>query len=75
MELDKEDEIKKNSYEPLHNKDWLFPETGKAGFHYNDVSNAVAGLIEELRKSHMNLYGEELVAWVEKWFPDITERD
>jgi hypothetical protein len=75
MQLVKEIEIRKNGFEPLHNKDWLFPETGKAGFHYDDVSNAVTGLIEELRKSHMDLHRKELITRVKKWFPDITERD
>ncbi len=73
MELEREKEIEKNSFEPLQNKDWLFPETGKAGFHYDDVSKAVTGLINELRKTHMDLYEDELITWVKKWFPDITE--
>lgn len=29
---------------PLKNKNWLFPESGKEGFHYDDVNNAVSGL-------------------------------
>ena len=72
MELVKENEIRKNGFEPLDNKEWLFPETGKAGFHYDDVSNAVAGLKEDLRNY---LYDEELVARVEKWFPDVIKRE
>ena len=72
MELVKENEIRKNGFEPLDNKEWLFPETGKAGFHYDDVSNAVAGLKEDLRNY---LFDEELVARVEKWFPDVVERE
>lgn len=73
MELDKVYEIRKNSFEPLDNKDWLFPETGKAGFHYDDVSNAVAGLKEDLRKSYIGLHKEELIARIEKWFPDVIK--
>ena len=75
IELYKEDEIRKNNFKPLKNKDWLFPATGKAGFHYDDVSNAVIGLLDDLRKSYIDLDEEELVARVEKWFPDITERE
>lgn len=63
----------KNSYEPLKNKKWLFPETGKAGFHYDDVSNAVIGLKKELINSYSGLHLEELTTYVEKWFPDIEE--
>ena len=72
MELEIINDIRKNNLEPLANKDWLFPETGKAGFHYDDVSNAVIGLIEELRKIYHN--EEEIVNRIEKWFPDITKR-
>ena len=62
-------------YTPLKNKNWLFPETGKEGFHYDDVSNAVTGLKKELKESHTHLPETKLVALVEKWFPDITERE
>ncbi len=74
MELNKEVEIRKNSFEPLYNKDWLFPETGKAGFHYNDVNSAVKGLLQDLQKYHINPSGEDFITWIEKWFPDIFRR-
>jgi hypothetical protein len=74
MVLEYQKEFRKNGFEPLQNKDWLFPETGKAGFHYEDVSKAVTGLIHNLRNSHMDLKGKELINWIEKWFPDITEK-
>jgi len=64
-----------NMYTPLKNKNWLFPETGKEGFHYDDVSNAVTGLKKELREYHTHLPETKLVALVEKWFPDITDRE
>jgi hypothetical protein len=60
---------------PLRNKNWLFTETGKEGFHYDDVSDAVTGLKKELEESHANLPETKLVALVEKWFPDVTERE
>ena len=60
---------------PLKNKKWLFPETGKAGFHFADVSGAVAGLKQDLKSSYMGLHEEELISWVEKWFPDATEQE
>jgi hypothetical protein len=60
---------------PLRNKNWLFTETGKEGFHYDDVSDAVIGLKKELEESHVNLPETKLVALVEKWFPDVTERE
>jgi len=63
-----------NIYKPLKNKKWLFPETGKAGFHYDDINNAVTGLKKDLRKSNGGLHKKELLALVEKWFPDVTER-
>ncbi len=75
MGLEKEDEIRKNSFGPLKNKKWLFPETGKAGFHYDDVSNAVTGLKKDLRKTYNGLHEEELITQIEKWFPDVTERE
>ena len=65
----------KLNYKPLKNKKWLFPETGKAGFHYDDVTSAVAGLKKDLRNSYAGLHEEELITWVEKWFPDATEED
>jgi hypothetical protein len=74
MELVEQGVIKKNGYELLYNKDWLFPETGKAGFHYNDVNSAVKGLIEDLRKYKIYPNSEELIKWIEKWFPDIFRR-
>lgn len=64
----------KNKYEPLKNKKWLFPETGKAGFHYDDIINAVNGLKQDLRESYAGLHEEELVTQVEKWFPDTIEQ-
>jgi len=64
-----------NNFEPLKNKKWLFPETGKAGFHYDDVNNAVAGLKQDLKKAYTGLHEQELITWVEKWFPDATERE
>jgi hypothetical protein len=63
-----------NMHMPLKNKKWLFPETGKAGFHYDDINNAVTGLKKDLRKSYRDLQEEELLALVEKWFPDVSER-
>lgn len=60
---------------PLKNKKWLFPETGKAGFHFADVSGAVAGLKQDLKRSYTGLHEEELISWVEKWFPDATEQE
>jgi hypothetical protein len=62
-------------YTPLKNKMWLFTETGKAGFHYDDVSNAVTGLKKEVKESHTHLSEKKLVDLVEKWFPDIIERE
>jgi len=56
------------------NKNWLFPETGKEGFHYDDDSNVVTGL----KKSYESLTDvsvKKFVSLVEKWFPDITERE
>ena len=38
-------------HSPLKNKNWLFTETGKEGFHYDDVSNAVVGLKKDLIES------------------------
>jgi len=64
-----------NMYTPLKNKNWLFPETGKEGFHYDDVSNAVSGLKKDFIESYKGLQEEKFVALVEKWFPDITERE
>jgi len=64
-----------NRFTPLKNKKWLFPETGKAGFHFADVSGAVAGLKQDLKRSYMGLHEEELISWVEKWFPDVTEQE
>jgi hypothetical protein len=64
-----------NIHTPLKNKKWLFPETGRAGFHYDDINNAVTGLKKDLRESYRDLYEEELLALVEKWFPDVTERE
>jgi hypothetical protein len=67
--------MKKNNFDPLKNKKWLFPETGKAGFHYDDVTSAVGGLKQEIRKSYAGLRREKFISWVEKWFPDAFERD
>lgn len=75
MELDKENEMRKNSFKPLKNKKWLFPETGKAGFHYDDVSNAVAGLKKDLMMSDIGLHEEKFIARIEKWFSDVAERE
>jgi len=63
-----------NIHTPLKNKKWLFPETGKAGFHYDDINNAVTGLKKDLRKFYRGLHEEELLTLVEKWFPDVIER-
>jgi hypothetical protein len=62
-------------YAPLKNKNWLFTETGKEGFHYDDVSNAVVGLEKDLIESHTDASVKKFVSLVEKWFPDITERE
>jgi hypothetical protein len=67
--------MSKTIYQPLKNKNWLFPETGKEGFHYDDVSKAVTGLKKELKKFHTNLPDTKLEILVEKWFPDITQRE
>jgi hypothetical protein len=64
-----------NMHTPLKNKKWLFPETGKAGFHYDDVSSAVVGLKSDLQRNYSGLNERELISEVEKWFPDITERE
>jgi len=64
-----------NMYTPLKNKNWLFPETGKEGFHYDDVSNAVVGLKKDLIESYTDVSVKKFVSLVEKWFPDITERE
>jgi len=58
--------------EPLENKKWLFPETGKGGFHYNDVESAVAGLQIDLLKNY-NGNKKELIRLVERWFPDVSK--
>lgn len=60
---------------PLKNKNWLFTETGKEGFHYDDVSNAVIGLKKDLIESDTDVSVNKFVSLVEKWFPDITERE
>lgn len=60
---------------PLKNKNWLFPESGKEGFHYDDVNNAVSGLKKDLIKTYRELNEEKLVTLFEQWFPDITERE
>lgn len=64
-----------NMYAPLKNKNWLFTETGKEGFHYDDVSNAVVGLKKDLIESYTDVSVKKFVSLVEKWFPDITERE
>jgi len=64
-----------NRYTPLKNKNWLFPETGKEGFHYDDVSNAVVGLKKDLIEPYTDVSVKKFVSLVEKWFPDITERE
>ena len=64
-----------NMHTPLKNKNWLFPETGKEGFHYDDVSIAVSGLKKDLREYDTHLPETKLVALIEKWFPDITGRE
>lgn len=64
-----------NMYTPLKNKNWLFTETGKEGFHYDDVSNAVVGLKKDLIESYTDVSVKKFVSLVEKWFPDITERE
>jgi hypothetical protein len=79
MDLVMNNEMRKNltsvmKLEPLKNKKWLFPETGKAGFHYDDISNAVTGLKKDIRKAYAGLHEEELMTMVEKWFPDVAER-
>ena len=80
MDLAMDDEMGKKltgvmKFEPLKNKKWLFPETGKAGFHYNDISSAVTGLKKDIRESYNGLHEEELMTLVEKWFPDVVERE
>jgi hypothetical protein len=67
--------MSKNTYIPLKNKNWLFPETGKEGFHFKDVSNAVVGLKKDLMESYTDASVKKFVSLVEKWFPDITERE
>ena len=62
-------------YTPLKNKNWLFTETGKEGFHYDDVSNAVSGLKKDLIESYTDVSVKKIVSLVEKWFPDVTERE
>ena len=42
-------------HSPLKNKNWLFTETGKEGFHYDDVSNAVVGLKKDLIESYTDV--------------------
>jgi hypothetical protein len=64
-----------NMNAPLKNKNWLFTETGKEGFHYEDVSNAVVGLKKDLIESYNDVSVKKFVSLVEKWFPDITERE
>ena len=64
-----------NMYVPLKNKNWLFTETGKEGFHYDDVNNAVVGLKKDLIESYTDVSVKKFVSLVEKWFPDITERE
>jgi hypothetical protein len=64
-----------NMYTPLKNKNWLFPETGKEGFHYDDVSDAVVGLKKDVIESYTNVSVKKFVSLVEKWFPDITEQE
>jgi len=64
-----------NMHTPLKNKNWLFPETGKEGFHYDDVSNAVIGLKKDLKEFRTCLPETNLIALIEKWFPDITEKE
>lgn len=61
--------------EPLKNKKWLFPETGKGGFHFDDVTVAIHGLKCDIRASCRGVHEEELVALVEKWFPDVASKD
>ena len=61
--------------EPLKNKKWLFPETGKGGFHFDDVTYAVSGITQNIRKKYTGLPEKELVALVEKWFPDVASKD
>lgn len=80
MDLVMDDKMGKNltgvmEFEPLKNKKWLFPETGKAGFHYNDISSAITGLKKDIKGSYAGLHEEELIALVEKWFPDVVERE
>ncbi len=60
---------------PLKNKRWLFPETGKAGFHYEDVSRAVKGLQRDLHQAYAGAHEEELLSWVKKWFPDAIDQE
>jgi hypothetical protein len=62
-------------HSPLKNKNWLFTETGKEGFHYDDVSNAVVGLKKDVIESYTDVSVEKFVSLVEKWFPDITDRE
>ena len=62
-------------HSPLKNKNWLFTETGKEGFFYEDVSNAVVGLKKELIESYTDVSVKKFVSLVEKWFPDITQRE
>jgi len=57
---------------PLENKKWLFPETGRSGFHYEDVSCAVAGLKMDIINNYPEKQKDEIISWIEKWFPDVS---
>ena len=53
-------------FTPLKNKKWLFPETGRGGFHYKDVSYAVIGLKKDLINSYPKNQKDEIISCIEK---------
>ena len=59
-------------FTPLKNKKWLFPETGRGGFHYKDVSYAVTGLKMDLINNYPEKQKDDIISWIEKWFPDVS---
>ena len=65
----------KKKLKPLKNKSWLFTETGKTGFHYDDASNAIEGMKYDLQHNYSRLNKRELLSQLEKWFPDVIEED
>jgi hypothetical protein len=67
--------MKKNKLKPLKNKNWLFPETGKEGFHYEDVFSAVAGFKNELQRKYAGSNEREIIIAIEKWFADVVDED